>query len=189
MRTRPHLITTLALVLAACGAAGPSVEVPRAPNPAWARFVVGDDIRAGCRPGAEDRFRLIQNAEHIHRLRSFEVVGDRGGAWVETRLIRAGELDVPGPRDVRRATRAADSVVRLSPGQFALLVNRIARTSGFKAPPPGARLPAGGYYWLVSGCWQGRYFLTAYDYPSDRFVETGAVGPAPQEWADAGVEL
>jgi len=165
---------TIALLLpAALGAcAAPRVvDLPRTADPAWGLYLVGDDIRRDCAAGAADRFRLVLNADHIARMRTFEVSADEEGATVRTRLIRGADLRSGDAAATLAADEAADSI-RITPVQFARLVDRLGRTGGFRPPPPGARLPADGYYWLVSGCRLGEYFLTVYDYPSDRFVET-----------------
>src|SRR3546814_10567603 len=42
-------------------------------------------------------------------------------------------------------------------------------SGAFEAPPIGLRLRSQEHFWVVSGCRDGGYFLTAYRYPSDRF--------------------
>jgi hypothetical protein len=174
----------LSAALAAC-AAPRVVDLPRSADPSWGLFLVGDDIRQGCAAGASDRFRLVLNADHLQRLRAFDVRADEEGATVETRLIRTADMRARDAHALLATGEGAESI-RIDAVQFARLVDRLGRTGGFRPPPAGARLPSGGYYWLVSGCRRGAYFLTVYDYPSDRFVETAWPGADPAGAAAPG---
>jgi hypothetical protein len=121
----------------------------------------------------------VLNAAHLQRLRTFEVRGDAEGAVVETRVVPTAELPAFTLARPRLAGARAETL-RLTPAQMAIFLERIAVTSGFRTPPPGAFLPTGAFYWLVSGCHQGQYFLAVFDWPSDRFLETTApVPPRP----------
>lgn len=178
MKLRPVPSVAFAALLAACATATP-VRVPGSPSPAWAAYVVGEDIRGTCRRGGADHVRLVLNATHLQRLRTFEVRGDGEGAVVETRVVPTADLPAFGAAGGRPGTAGAGETLRLTPAQLAIFLERIAVTSGFRTPPPGAFLPSGGFYWLVSGCHQGQYFLSVFDWPADRFVETAAPAPRP----------
>jgi hypothetical protein len=176
MMLRQGLLSVVVLGLAAC-ATPPPVRVPGSPNPAWSSYLVGEDIRGTCRQGGADHVRLVLNAVHLQRLRTFEVRDDGNGAIVETRIVTTADLPTftdAGPW-VGAGGRA--ETLRLTPAQMANFLERIAVTSGFRTPPPGAFLPTGGFYWLVSGCHQGQYFLSVFDWPADRFQTTAAPDP------------
>ncbi len=173
MTIRPCLSVVSALLLAACAASTP-VRVPGSPSAAWSAYLVGEDIRGTCRRGGADHVRLVLNAAHLQRLRTFEVRGDGEGASVETRVVPTAELPAFTLARPRGDGDGRAETLRLTPAQLAIFLERIAVTSGFRTPPPGAFLPTGAFYWLVSGCHQGQYFLAVFDWPSDRFLETAA---------------
>ena len=176
MMNRSGLSIVSAVLLAACAASTP-VRVPGSPSAAWSSYLVGEDIRGTCRRGGADHVRLVLNAAHLQRLRTFEVRGDAEGAVVETRVVPTAELPAFTLARPRLAGDARAETLRLTPAQMAIFLERIAVTSGFRTPPPGAFLPTGAFYWLVSGCHQGQYFLAVFDWPSDRFLETTAPVP------------
>jgi len=178
MKRRIGILCGLAVLLAACATPAP-VRVPGSPNPAWSSYLVGDDIRSVCRAGDADRVRLVLNASHLQRLRTFEVRGDATGALVETRVVPTADLPTFTTASPRGGGPSPSDTLRLTPAQLAIFMERIAVTSGFRTPPPGAYLPSAGFYWVVTGCHQGQYFLSVFDWPTDRFIET-STPPVPR---------
>lgn len=135
----------------------------------WFSYLGAEDIRAQCADGRADRFRLVYNGDHTRQARAYDVWDTREGAVVEQMVDRGIVFEAGRPIDASligvpvraRAVLDADELARFE----ALL-----RASGaFDPPPVGLRLNSRGHYWIVSGCRDGRFFLTGYRYPSDRY--------------------
>jgi hypothetical protein len=169
-------------VLSGCAVSG-SAGLADPPKLTWLSYVSGDDLRAGCGPGEPDHYRLINNAEDNAHIRAFDVRaeadGPDGGAIVEARAILVADLPRFDPGNPHQSWQDEAVSVHLTPEQFGLLTDRMAESGAFDPPPMGLRLPADGYFWLVSGCRMGSYFLSAFVHPADRFQDIRMLLPAP----------
>jgi hypothetical protein len=72
-------------------------------------------------------------------------------------------------REILRVGVPDRTLVQLSPESFAELERRMADSGVFGPPPVGLRLYSRGFFWVVTGCRGGAFFLTAYQHPSERF--------------------
>ena len=131
-------------------------------NHNWSRYLAGEDIRASCISGAGEHLRVVLNARHRNLVRSYDVQADAGQMSVDVEdFLASGD-----------GGQGAGQRLHLTGALYATLVDRLQRTGAIRAPPRTAEPPAGGFYWLVSGCHNGDYFRSFYDYPADRFGET-----------------
>ncbi len=137
----------------------------------WFSYMGAEDIRRNCRPGAPDRLRLVYNGDYDQQVRSYDVAVARpDGAIMEVRVKRATNI-IRGVEkgDPREAWRAATDIVRLDAGGLDALKQSL-RESGYLSPgPEGLQLLSNEFYWVVSGCWDGRFVLNAWAFPSPRF--------------------
>jgi len=168
----------LALLVAACQSSG-AVDNPIARRLTWFSYVNGDDLRAACRPGAPDRYRLIYNGVYNEQVRSYDIMvrefaSDAGADMVvrvkeppRLGVLRLGAPFAPWEPTVSR--------VALDGETFAALVTTLDKGGAFAPAPRGLRLNSGKFYWVVDACRDGVFTFNAFVYPSPRFA---AVDPS-----------
>ena len=157
--------------LSACAYHG-SFDDPIQRRVQWFSFLGGDDIKAACKPGSFDRYRLVYNGRYAEQLRAYELVGDgAGGAYLTARatggyanLANVTLADPLGP------LRWKESRMQLGAGEFKL-IKQALEADGFLQPPKtvGQRFSSNRFYWLASGCWEGQFHFGAWIYPSEDF--------------------
>ena len=153
------LAAVTVLALGGCTARGP-VESPVARNLAWFSYLAGDDIKAACGPGAQERWRFVYNAVWGEQVRTYDVVSRAGGAVQTTRVFGAANLLALDPLDPQGPWRGQRSETALDAGGAA----RIARLlPGEDAAGPGAWLRSDDFYWVASACENGRFIFQAWD--------------------------
>jgi len=136
----------------------------------WFSFMAGDDIREACAPGAPDRYRFVYNAVYGEQARAYDVVAlSGGGAAMRQQVDRGLVIDVVPLREIFQIGVPDRTIVQLSPESFAELERRMAESGVFEPPPVGLRLYSRGFFWIVTGCRNAEFFLTAYQHPSERF--------------------
>ncbi len=152
-----------ALILGACTYTG--ADNPAATKFSWFSFLNGDDLRATCGPGTPDRWRLVYNAIYTEQVRIYEVMGNR----VSSRVIGQANMFDWTADDAFGPWRAQTSETELRP-QDRQAFDAALKASGVLAPPPvGLELMSEDFYWLVTGCHDGRYLLTAFLWPDAAF--------------------
>ena len=160
--------TGLLLVIAACTYQGPAGNVI-SQQATWFSYLNGDDIRAQCADGASDRYRLVYNADRVRQARAYDVWDVREGAVVEQMVDRGIVFESGRPVDASLVGVPVQARSFLGPEDFDYLEALLQASGAFEAPPVGLRLNSRSHYWIVSGCRDGRFFLTGYRYPSDRY--------------------
>ena len=135
----------------------------------WISYLSGDDIRAQCTDRSPDRLRLIYNADRTRHARTYDVLDVREGAVVEQMVDRGVVFETGRSVDIRQIGVPAQGRVVLSADEFAELEALMGASGAFDPPPVGLRLASRGFYWIVSGCRDGRFFLTAFLHPSESF--------------------
>ena len=144
-------------------------------------YLGGDDIRNDCKPGGMDRYRLVYNGVWEEQVRAYDLTRSATGegGLLLTTIFAGGGLDLlgavnpfSGPWGGIRADR------RLDEAEYRGIVAAVER-SGFGEPPPdGLRLYSQRFYWVLSGCVNGRFHFDAWTYPGSRFDATIAfAGP------------
>ena len=158
-------------LLAACTYQG-YIEEPVTLKLTWYSYLAGDDIKMTCVPGTLPRYRLVYNGHYDEQLRSYEVVGlDGGGAAFKARVLgpsRAQAL-VSNPLDVQDPWRWTISETQLGPESFADFAATL-EANGAKNPLRGGMsLLSSEFYWIASGCRDGRFLFNAWRYGTPRF--------------------
>lgn len=167
MLSRVIALAVAAVVAGGCAYSGPeaSATLPGL-RATWFSYVGGEDLRT-C-GGAADRYRLAYNAGTRRQTRGYDIVPEGGGGTLRQVVDRGITISgtVPSLLAVGAPIRAATP---LSAAELAEIAGLLEASGAFDAPPVGLRLRSHEHFWVVSGCRRGRFFLTAYRYPSDRW--------------------
>ena len=162
---------TALLALGACEYTGPAND-PVTRSLAWFDYIASDNLDDACAPGASTRLRFVYNGDYDQQIRTFDVVALPGGrgaamsAWVRgeqdlTKAVEAKKLLAPWEG------KRVESV--LDPQAMSDLLRALEADEFRTFKPTGLRLPSTEYYWIVTGCLEGRFHANAWLYPSDRF--------------------
>ena len=165
---RPLAVLGLFVFLAACTYAPGDVANPLTRRLTWLSFLGGDDVRAGCAPGAPDRFRLIYNGNWREQVRIYEL-GFAGPRTLEQRVIEPATLFALKLDDPLAPWRGTTAVITLPPAQYEGLVQSLAQGGAFATPSSTLTLNSTDFYWVAASCRSGTFHLTAWLYPSDAF--------------------
>lgn len=170
-RSRRALLMTGFMLLTACayeGLAGNFLTQ----RLTWLSYLDGEDIRENCGPGAPNRYRLVYNADYDDQARGYDVIPlPGGGAVLRVQVDRGLVIDTVELDEVLELGVRERAAVRLSPDDVAELESRLRESGAFDPPPVGLRLNSRRFYWIVSGCREGAFFLTGYRFPSERFQQ------------------
>ncbi len=186
---RPALSVALALLLGGCASIGANQGVLTR-KVTWFSYLNADDIRETCKPGSSERIRMVYNADYDQHVRTYDLsVDDKtGAANLTIRVMQAAKLSDFSFSDLLAPWRGIHKDVALTPKQSTRLQGRITRSGAFEPPQAGLSLSSDSFYWLVSGCHEGRGFLNAFpisgaDTPTPDFV------PMLQEFDKTGVQF
>jgi len=135
----------------------------------WFSYLNGDDIRAQCGDSMSDRYRLVYNADRQRHSRGYDIWDVREGAVMEQMVDRGIVFESGRPLDLALIGVPVRARAVLSPNEFAEFKALLQASGVFDPPPVGLRLNSRGHYWIVSGCREGRFFLTGFLHPSERF--------------------
>lgn len=133
----------------------------------WFSYVAGDDIRATCRPGDPDRFRLVYNGIYGEHLRLYEV--DSVRRRLSAKVSGDGNAARVSGDDLLAPWRAQAAATELDPAAYQRLEQALAADGAFGPPAVGLELPSRSYYWTAATCKAGRFTFTAWKYPSPAF--------------------
>jgi hypothetical protein len=167
-------LALLAGLFTACTYQGPANNL-LSQRATWFSFINGDDIRAACAAGAPDTYRLVYNADVNRQVRAFDISPQPGGGALLRQTIDRGIVFDGRGVDVLQIGAPVHTEEPLSAGEVEQLRGLLAASGAFDPPPVGLRLNARRYWWLAVGCQDGRYFLTAWAFPSQRFSQIGFV--------------
>jgi hypothetical protein len=151
------VLGALAGLLAGCTYSG-DIDDPLVRRVQWFSYVQGEDIVAACSEGAPDRLRLVYNADFLEQVRTYEVTGDGAGGAIVVVRAAAGGASLSNIRlnDLQSAWGWHKSEARLDPTGYRALL-RALETDGFFDHREGdLRLNSRDFYWLATGCIDGR---------------------------------
>jgi hypothetical protein len=167
-------LVLLGVTLTACTYQG-RIEEPATIKLTWYSYLGGDDLRRACVPGAAERYRLVYNGHYDEQLRSYEIMGlEGGGAAFTARVLgpMRAHVVLSHPFDILDPWRWVTSETRLGPAAYAELVAVLER-SGLGGPAPAMKLYSTEFYWMASGCRDGRFLFNAWRYGTPRFEALG----------------
>ncbi|MBF0093999.1 MAG: hypothetical protein HQL33_07945 [Alphaproteobacteria bacterium] len=168
-------------LLAACASSGPTAN-PFARTLEWFSYVGGDDIRAECRAGSPDRYRMVYNGNYLEQRRTYDVAPETGGsqaggARIAGRVIGEANLASGIPLlDPLEPWRGAGFETRLDPGRTRALRETLDAAGKNGAAPGGSELPSDGFFWTAAVCRDGVFRFGAWAYPSPGFDSLGFPG-------------
>jgi len=171
-RIRIALAVLVAAALGACAYRG-NIDQPITLKFTWFSYLNGDDIRAACTPGVRGLYRLVYNGSYDEQLRSYEVaVAPDGTAHYTARVMTGGGIDVTrlSLRDLQAPGRWTVSRAVLGAQERAALEKALSDSGAFGPAPVGLRLGSEQFYWIFSGCRDGRFYFNAWRYPSPRYA-------------------
>lgn len=153
--------------LAACAYRGGDIGDPVVRKFHWFSFVEGEDIRASCRQGTPDRYRVVYNGIYHEQLRIYELDSLRRILIVNV----TGDADAStiDPEDPAGPWRAHEARIPLDDQSYRRLTGDFAAAGMFGPPATGLALPARSYFWTAAFCRDGRYGFTAWKHPSPAF--------------------
>lgn len=171
MRLRIIASVTALLALGACEYSGPAGD-PVSRNLSWFDYVGGESLRDACAPGASTRLRFVYNGIYEEQVRTYDVVQLPGGRGAALSAWARGDGDLTQGVQLTNILspwrgKRVESV--LDPQATANLLKALDNDRFQSFKPSGLRLPSNEYYWIVTGCLNGRFHANAWMYPSDRF--------------------
>lgn len=164
-------LLTTALAIGGCQYAGPAGD-PVTRNVGWFDYVGAEGLKAACGPGASTRLRFVYNGIYDQQIRSYDVHelprgrGAAMSAWARGDGDLTRGVEFPNLLSPWQGKRV-ESV--LSPQTMSDLRSALRRDRFESFKPVGLRLPSNEFYWVVTGCIDGRFQANAWMYPSDRF--------------------
>ena len=164
------LVGIFILLVAACTFKAGDRENPIFRSFSWFSYLGGEDIRAECRSGSPDRYRIVYNGIWDEQVRTYDITADgKGGAGLVLQV--SGDLDVFQIQlnDPLGPWRGKIQRRELSAREFGAIRDALY-ASGFAAPPPsGMRLQSWSFFWLAAACEGGKFAYNGWAYPSPRF--------------------
>lgn len=168
------LISLIAAImtLTGCQYAGPAGD-PVSRNLTWFDYVAGEGLKRACGPGASMRLRFVYNGIYDQQIRSYDIHELPRGRGAALSAWSRGDGDLtrgivlPNLLSPWQGKRV-ESVLPL---QVVADLRAALERDGFATfKPAGLRLPSNEFYWIVTGCIDGRFHANAWMYPSDRFT-------------------
>lgn len=149
-----------ALLLGSCtyGDMG-NIDNPAVRRMQWFSYAKGEDIQAACVEGAPERYRLIYNADFRNQVRAYEITADGGdGAFYIARSVPGGAaLANFTVTDTHGWWRWYKSEAALDASMLNDLRTRLVDDGYFDRRGGQVRLSSYDYYWLVTGCVDGKF--------------------------------
>jgi len=137
----------------------------------WFLYVGGRDIREACANNGNDQIRLIYNAIYAEQVRTYDLVvnPDNNSAELTSRVIVPSsrvQIDWDAPLAPWNGVVKRTSIDRTDVGRLTVALKR---SGYFETAPVGLRLRSDNFYWVVSGCEDGKFHLNAFQAPTKRF--------------------
>lgn len=164
-------------ILSACTYQGDTVEGFGTDHPitrkfSWFSYVGGEDIRAACNAGAQDRYRFVYNGVYSEQVRSYDLAGSREPGRFDLKVAVIGEADLSSvitelaKPDLFAPWRPKVSTISLRQKDVTALTAALAEDGYFGPTKIGLELPSIGFYWVVSSCRNAQFHHNAFLWPS-----------------------
>ena len=140
-------------------------------------YLNGDDIRSNCTYGGLDTLRFVYNGVYTEQVRTYDLVPNRresGRFILESRVSSEAEVsvfttDLYRP-DLFAPWRPVESRVSVIPEDFRGLTSALKSDGFFAKPVFLGNVSSIQFYWLVSGCIDGTFYLRAFVWPEKSFI-------------------
>ena len=159
------LAVALLLATAACASPGP-IDNPVARTATWFNYLAGEDVRASCRAGAPEYYRVVYNGIYGEQVRTYDVTeefsGDRGVmvARVFQGTVRITRNPFPGGSFAGERVRTVTS-----PAELVAIRRALERGGAFAWASEMLFLRSDTFYWTVASCAGGRFTFRAFKAP------------------------
>lgn len=162
------------LVVGGCAYRG-EATTPIERSLTWFSYLNGDDLRAACKPGTPDRFRLVYNAVYVEQVRAYDVTADAkgSGAILHERVFGAADLkpfSISQPTDILAPWQGTTADRRLDAADLDRLRKSLRASGVYEPLTKRLNLDSDGFYWVVASCDGGHFAFNAYRWPSKRFA-------------------
>tara|TARA_R110002072_G_scaffold4504_7_gene31313 strand:+ start:1199 stop:1900 length:702 start_codon:yes stop_codon:yes gene_type:complete len=171
MNLRIIASVTAFLALGACEYTGPAGD-PVSRNLSWFDYVGAEGLRDACAPGASTRLRFVYNGIYDKQIRTYDIFALPGGRGATMSAWARGTGDLTqgvGLSNILSPWQGKRVESVLDPQTTADLLKALDADRFRTFKPVGLRLPSNEFYWIVTGCLDGRFHANAWMYPSDRF--------------------
>lgn len=161
-------VTLMAYLVGGCayyGGGYSNIDNPAVRKVAWFSYLDGNDIRETCAPGSPDRFRLVYNGQYEQQLRSYEVTAEgpqNGGAYFIARALGKSNLVDVSLDDLLAPWRWQRSDTKLTAAEFNQFRDLLTQSGWGSGAPQGKMLHSRDFYWVASGCREGRFHFDAW---------------------------
>jgi len=144
----------------------------------WFSYLNGDDIRPRCSAGAPDEYRFIYNGVYTEQVRMYDVfpAPDEDDRYiVEARVTGQADVSTVAAEysrfDLFAPWRAVESKINVRQEDIEKL-NLSLKSSGlFSEEGHQGDLSSIQFYWIVSGCFDGKYIVRSFVWPEQAFQE------------------
>jgi len=141
----------------------------------WFSYLDGSDIRVNCTVGAPLAMRAVYNGVYDEQIRTYEFKsrpGEPGAFDLSVRVI--GEADLSEIKVGRFSQlldpwRGTGAKTILRPKDVELFVNALRSDGALLPAPEGMELHSDEFYWIVSGCVEGKWVFHAFKWPDASF--------------------
>lgn len=171
-------LAALAAGLAACTYRSGYEDNPITRSFSWFSYLNADDIRAYCKGGSTDRYRIVYNGVWQEQVRTYDFTLTDGGADLVVQVRGSADFSDAIPLDdLLKPWRGETRRARIGWAE-ARAVRAALRESGFYDPvPQGLRVQSWGFFWMAAACEEGRFRFNAWSYPSERFAKVTLAEP------------
>lgn len=159
-----------ALGLAGCAYQG-GIDSPATQKFTWISYLSGDDIKAACRDGSPEKYRLVYNARYDEQLRTYEVLADAidDGGFLTARAQGKATITQLRLDNLLQPWEWQKAQARLEPQQMEALRASLRQAGFYGQPDVGLDLNSKGFYWAAVGCVNGRFYFNGWQHPSKGF--------------------
>lgn len=138
----------------------------------WMSFLSADDIRQACVPGAPERYRFVYYANASVQTRIYDLTETEGrqgtlrarvlvGNRIPSTIFADQIEDLFKPIDTNRPVGLADATA---------IIQALDKDGFTATPPDGKTFHSWEYFWLVTGCRDGKIVFNGWTRPDPRFA-------------------
>lgn len=146
----------------------------RAENPVerratWFSYLSGTDIQRNCWSGSAERYRLIYNARYPDHVRTYEITGlhEAEGGVLDVEVFSPRHDPTLSIRLPLWPWKGQRAIAPLTGDDMAAVRASLKLSGAFARPQIGVKLDSASYYWVVTGCLDGRFFFNGFAWPSE----------------------
>jgi hypothetical protein len=138
----------------------------------WFSYLNGDDLRAYCRGGGPDRYRIVYNATWHEQVRTYDITADFSGADLVVQVRGTPDFTKAIPLDdLLKPWRGVTLRDRITTKDLNGVRSRLAMSDFYIPPANGTRVRSDHFFWVVMACEKGKFRFNAWEHPSKAFAK------------------